>query len=70
MLAAPIGAPWLKIGDAMDFVLAVKPRRAFGTHDMTLSRAGLEMHRARLTWATEQGGGEFLTLDPGESYEM
>src|SRR4051812_26087496 len=24
-LAAPIGAPWLKIGEAMDFVLAVKP---------------------------------------------
>src|SRR5690606_2401715 len=29
-LAAPLGAPWLKIGEAMDFVLAVKPRRAFG----------------------------------------
>jgi hypothetical protein len=24
----PIGAPWLKIGEAIDFVLAVKPRRA------------------------------------------
>lgn len=70
LLAAPIGAPWLKIGDAIDFVLTVKPRRAFGTHDMTLSRVGLEMHRARLAWATEQNGGEFVTLDPGESYEM
>lgn len=37
---------------------------------MTLSRVGLEMHRARLAWATEQNGGEFVTLDPGESYEM
>ncbi|MET0297796.1 MAG: MBL fold metallo-hydrolase [Microbacterium sp.] len=67
LLAAPIGAPWLKVGDAMDFVLAVAPRRAFGTHDMTLSVAGLTMHRARLKWATEQGGGEFLELAPGES---
>ena len=70
LLAAPVGAPWLKIGEAMDFVLAVAPRRAFGTHDMTLSRAGLEMHRARLNWATAQNGGEFVVLEPGESYEM
>lgn len=70
MLAAPVGAPWLKIGDAMDFVLAVKPRRAFATHDMTLSRVGIEMGRARLAWATAQNGGEFIALEPGESVEM
>ena len=69
-LAAPIGAPWLKIGEAMDFVLAVKPRRAFGTHDMTLSVAGRTMHRQRLQWATEQGGGEFLALDPGDTVDL
>ena len=70
VLAAPLGAPWLKIGDAMDFVLAVKPRRAFGTHDMTLSVAGRDMHRARLQWAATQGGGEFLMLEPGESIDI
>jgi L-ascorbate metabolism protein UlaG (beta-lactamase superfamily) len=70
LLAAPVGAPWLKIGDAMDFVLAVKPRRAFGTHDMTLSVAGRDMGRARLTWATEQHGGEFLALDPGDTADI
>jgi L-ascorbate metabolism protein UlaG (beta-lactamase superfamily) len=70
LLAAPIGAPWLKIGEAIDFVLAVAPRRAFGTHDMTLSRSGLEMHRARLRWATEQSGGEFLELAPGEATDL
>lgn len=70
LLAAPLGAPWLRIGDAMDFVLAVAPRRAFGTHDMTLSVLGRDMHRARLRWATEQGGGTFLALDPGESTEL
>ena len=69
-LAAPLGAPWLKIGEAMDYVLAVKPRRAFGTHDMTLSVAGKTMHRARLQWATEQGGGEFFALEPGESLDL
>ncbi|MGN8026011.1 MBL fold metallo-hydrolase [Microbacterium sp. 22242] len=69
-LAAPLGAPWLKIGEAMDYVLAVKPRRAFGTHDMTLSVIGANMHRARLKWATEQNGGEFFELAPGDSIEV
>lgn len=69
-LAAPIGAPWLKIGDAMDYVLAVKPKRAFYTHDMTLSVAGKTMAAARLTWATEQNGGTFTELQPGETLDV
>ncbi|MFC9983623.1 MBL fold metallo-hydrolase [Microbacterium keratanolyticum] len=69
-LAAPLGAPWLRIRDAMDFVLTVAPRRAFGTHDMTLSEIGRGMHRARLQWATEQNGGEFFTLDPGDTLDI
>jgi L-ascorbate metabolism protein UlaG (beta-lactamase superfamily) len=69
-LAAPIGAPWLKIGDSMDFVLAVKPKRAFYTHDMTLSAAGKKMGAERLTWATEQNGGAFTALDVGESLDV
>lgn len=69
-LAAPLGAPWLRIGDAMDFVLAVQPRRAFGTHDMTLSVIGKGMHRQRLQWATEQGAGEFFALEPGEAIDL
>ncbi|MFY9714219.1 MAG: MBL fold metallo-hydrolase [Microbacterium sp.] len=69
-LAAPLGAPWLRIGDAMDFVLAVRPRRAFGTHDMTLSVIGKGMHRQRLQWATEQGSGEFFALEPGDTLDL
>lgn len=69
-LAAPLGAPWLRIRDAMDFVLAVAPRRAFGTHDMTLSEIGRGMHRQRLEWATAQGGGEFFVLNPGETLDI
>lgn len=70
LLAAPVGAPWLKIGEAMDFVLAVAPKLAFGTHDMTLSVIGRGMGRARLRWATEQADGEFLDLDPGMSVDV
>jgi len=69
-LAAPAGAPWLKIGEAMDYVLAVKPKRAFYVHDMTLSVAGKQMASARLAWATEQGGGTFTELQPGEMLDL
>jgi L-ascorbate metabolism protein UlaG (beta-lactamase superfamily) len=69
-LATPIGAPWLKIGDAMDFVLAVKPSRAFYVHDMTLSVAGKQLSAARLLWATEQSGGTFSELEPGETLDV
>ncbi|MGZ0710601.1 MBL fold metallo-hydrolase (plasmid) [Coraliomargarita sp. W4R53] len=70
LLAAPVGAPWLKISEAMDFVLAVAPQRAFATHDMTLSVIGKNMGQSRLTWAVEQNGGEFLALDRLDSAEV
>ncbi|WP_137844872.1 MBL fold metallo-hydrolase [Microbacterium sp. 2FI] len=70
LLAAPVGAPWLKIGEAMDFVLAVAPRQAFGTHDMTLSVIGRDMGRSRLRWAVEKDGGEFSALEVGESIDL
>lgn len=69
-LAAPIGAPWLKIGEAMDFVLNVAPRHCFGTHDATLSVSGLGMHRQRLEWASQQNGGLFTALDTGETIDL
>lgn len=70
VLAAPAGAPWLKIGEAMDYVLAVAPRHAFGTHEGTLSAPGLAMHLGRLGWATEQNGGEFHPLTAGDALEV
>ncbi len=70
ILAAPLGAPWLKVGDAMDFVLDVAPQYCFGTHDMTLSAIGHRMHHDRLAWATQQGGGQYLPLEPGEAIDL
>ena len=36
-LAAPAGAPWLKIAEVIDYVTAVKPKRSFPTHYGVLS---------------------------------
>ena len=70
LLAAPAGAPWMKISEAMDYILAVAPRRAFPTHEMLLSQAGKALSNARLGWATEQGGGEYLPLEPGDTVDF
>ena len=66
-LAAPAGAPWLKISEAMDFVSMVAPKRAFGTHDGVLSAAGIGLVHDRLKAVTEAKGGEYFPLKPGES---
>ncbi|QEO15690.1 MBL fold metallo-hydrolase [Agromyces intestinalis] len=70
VLAAPAAAPWMKISEAMDYVIAVSPRRAFPTHEMLLARAGKDLSNARLRWATEQGGGEYVALEPGDTLDI
>ena len=69
-LAVPAGAPWLKISEVIDYVLAVKPRRTFPTHEMLLSRAGKDLSNLRIAAATEQAGGEFFALEPNESLDL
>jgi L-ascorbate metabolism protein UlaG (beta-lactamase superfamily) len=70
LLAVPASAPWLKIGDVMDYVLAATPKRSFPTHEMINSVIGNGMANARIQSTTEQGGGEFFPLAPGESIEI
>lgn len=70
VLAAPAGAPWMKISEAMDYVMTLAPRRAFPTHEMVLSQAGKALSNARLGWATEQGGGEYVALEPGDTLDF
>jgi L-ascorbate metabolism protein UlaG (beta-lactamase superfamily) len=70
LVAVPVGAPWLKIAEAMDYVLALKPKRTFATHEMVLSVAGKNMGNDRLRWATEQVGGEFFPLQPGDTLDI
>lgn len=65
MMATPAGAPWLKIGDVMDFVLEVAPRRTFATHEQPLSAFGLGMANDRIAWAVEQGGGSHEVVEAG-----
>ena len=67
VLAVPTSAPWLKIGDVIDFVAAVRPRRSFATHNVLLSERGHALNNGRVKSTTEAGGGEFTYLLDGDS---
>jgi L-ascorbate metabolism protein UlaG (beta-lactamase superfamily) len=63
VLAVPAGAPWLKIGEAMDYMSAVKPRLAFPTHDAVLSDVGKEFADRLLAGLGERYGIQYTRLD-------
>lgn len=69
-LAVPSGGPWMKLAEAMDYVLAIAPKRSFTTHEKVLSEQGQYLSNTRIGWATEQNGGEFIPLQPGDSVEV
>ena len=70
VLACPTSAPWLKIGDVMDFIAAVKPEISFATHNALLSDLGHDLNNSRVKLVTEQFGGVFSYLQVGESLEV
>lgn len=69
-LACPSSAPWLKIADVMDFLVEIKPKRCFPTHNALLSEDGHKLQNSRIMELTEQYGGEFRFLHVGESWEI
>ena len=70
VLAVPSSAPWLKIGEVMDYLEAVKPRLALPTHERVNSDTGNAMANARITSVVEAHGGHAVVLQPGESLEL
>lgn len=69
-LACPASAPWLKIGDVMDYVAAVKPENCFPTHNIHLSEQGSQLNNGRIQAVTESHGGKFNYYLPGDSFEL
>ncbi|MWV60487.1 MBL fold metallo-hydrolase [Rathayibacter sp. VKM Ac-2754] len=70
ILAAPSGAPWMKIAESIDYVLELAPRHAFATHEAVLSEAGQKLGHDRLGWAVREGGGEYHALAAGDVLEL
>jgi L-ascorbate metabolism protein UlaG (beta-lactamase superfamily) len=47
-LFVPISGPWLKLAESVQFVRAVRPRRAVALHDALLSEPGLRVYDANM----------------------
>ncbi|MEB4613297.1 MBL fold metallo-hydrolase [Leucobacter sp. M11] len=67
LLGVPIGSLWSNVGDVIDYVHAVRPLRAFCTHDAMLSEAGRALFTARVSEALAAVGGALLPLPRGEA---
>jgi hypothetical protein len=61
-LFVPVSAPWLKLAEAVEFVRAVAPRRAFALHDGLLNDAGHAVTDANMA---KLAGCDYARVEPG-----
>jgi L-ascorbate metabolism protein UlaG (beta-lactamase superfamily) len=62
ILALPVGAPWLKLSETIDYVTSVKPKLAFPTHDAVLSDIGKALPDNRIPSFAEKYGTKYQRL--------
>ena len=70
VLALPSGGPWMKVGEAIEFMKRVKPEKAFPTHNAVYSEAGNMFAENWLSQQAEMIGTDFKVLAPGHSLEV
>jgi len=66
-LLLPTSGPWTKLGEAADYLRAVKPRQVVEIHELMLSDLGRQSTRAILGGLT---GVETTVLTPGQSLDL
>lgn len=69
-LLLPVHASWARASDLIDWVRAVRPRRAIAVHDGGLNRIGLATIDGLLGANGPGTGSRYLRLEPGESIEL
>jgi L-ascorbate metabolism protein UlaG (beta-lactamase superfamily) len=68
ILALPVAGPWMKISEAIDYGLQIKPRIAFPVHDGILKSPGMP-HRVPAKFLNENGI-EFVPMLDGDTKEF
>ena len=68
VLALPTSGPWAKLEETIDFLIAVKPKSTFPTHD-GLHSVPAAFH-PRIEQFAKQHAIEYLELAPGDSHEF
>ena len=66
----PIHAPWSKLGEVVDFVIACRAERAFQIHDGLLNQIGLNMVEGHVTNFGGRYGTSFAHLDAGDNVTL
>ncbi len=66
-LLVPTSAPWLKLNESIDFVRAVRPKRAFSIHDAMLSDKGEPIIDR---WLGMKGGTDYGRIRPGDGVDL
>ncbi len=67
VLALPAGSPWSNVGEEMDFISAIKPKKVFPTHNAHLSEIGQAGRDSWLGGIAKETGSEYVVLKTGES---
>jgi len=68
ILALPLGAPWLKVSEVIDYVLKVKPSVAIPVHDAVLAMPA--MHTGIVQRFAEPQGIALRVVENGETFEV
>lgn len=63
-LCAPAQASWLKLSEAIDFIMAIDPRQLIAIHDGQLNQRGIGGVNA---WFSTAAGPAYRYLQPGET---
>jgi L-ascorbate metabolism protein UlaG (beta-lactamase superfamily) len=66
-LLLPVGGPWVKTAEMLDFVRAVGPQRAFPIHDAVLSEIGAQLIDG---WVERMGQTTYERIPIGSSVEV
>ena len=66
----PIHAPWSKLGEVVDFVIATGAERAYPIHDAILNEIGINMVEGHITRFGKTYGTEYRHLSAGESVDL
>lgn len=69
-LLLPVHAPWVTVGDLIDYVREVAPRDAYAVHDGALNDVGVNMVEGFLGERGPEGPARYHRLTPGASVHM
>lgn len=69
-LLVPTGAPWLKLGEVVEYLRTVRPARAYSTHDALYSELGLGLVDTWLRGEAEKQKADIRRLAVGESVSL